>query len=380
VPLMCWKPRIAVLLGAAVFAAAQPLCHSIGAQSAIVTGSVVDTTGAAVLGAEVSITGVPYRSVTDEKGNFSFSGVPAGKGSVAARRLGFLPTTLDITIVEGLVPSRLTLRMVPVPTILSPVLVQTRKVDYTGRLAGYYQRLEKRNSGYFITREQIDRENPRMLTQLLQHVPGISPVRGRFGSTAIRMRGRNCAPLVWIDGTPMPAGEVDLDNFSPQTLHGIEMYLGSTTAPARYTLNRDRNSCGTIILWSRGPDTDPIISSHRPAKDIERMVSAYAVYTAAQVDTQASLVRSPLHVVYPAGLFAEGVGGSVIAEFVVDRDGRMEPDTYGVVSSSNALFTEAVREALAGAVFTPAKLKGVPVRQLVHQPFTFVAKPPKGGT
>jgi TonB family protein len=185
---------------------------------------------------------------------------------------------------------------------------------------------------------------------------------------------------VWLDGTPMPAGEVDLDSFSPQTIHGIEMYLGSTTAPARYILNRDRNSCGTIVLWSRGPDTDPIVSSHRPAKDLERMISAFSVYTASQVDIQAEVADSQIKVVYPPGLFAEGVSGSVTAEFIVDAKGRIEEATFGVVASSNPLFSEAVRDALGGVTFTPAKLKGVPVRQLVQQPFTFVSRPPKKGS
>ena len=51
------------------------------------------------------------------------------------------------------------------------------------------------------------------------------------------MRGRTCWPLVWIDGTPMPAGEVDLDAFSPSTIQGIELYLGSTTAPIVASIN-----------------------------------------------------------------------------------------------------------------------------------------------
>jgi TonB family protein len=353
---------------------ADPVASVIHAQGAIVTGQVVDTTGAPVLGAEVSITGVPYKSVSDEKGNFHFSGVTAGPVTVGVRRLGFVPKNRDLIVSDGAATTSVIVRMVPVPTVLTPVIVQTKRVDYTGRLAGYYQRLEKKNGGYFITRDQIDRENPRMLSQLLQHVPGITPSRGRFGVTGIRMRGRNCAPLVWLDGTPMPAGEVDLDSFSPQSLHGIEMYLGSTTAPARYTLNRDRNSCGTIVLWSRGPDTDPIISSHRPARDLDRLVTALTVYTATQVDTQAVLTDGKLDVVYPAGLFAEGVGGSVLAEFVVDAQGHVEENTFGIVSSTNPLFSEAVKDAVEGAIFTPARVKGVAVRQLVHQPFTFVPR------
>lgn len=76
---------------------------------------------------------------------------------------------------------------------------------------------------------------------------------------------------------------------------------------------------------------------------------------------------------YPPALFAAGVGGVVVAEFVVDVHGRVERGTFGVVSSTNPLFSEAVNNALQEAVFTPAVRGGLAVRQLVQQSFSFVA-------
>ena len=176
--------------------------------------------------------------------------------SLSARRLGFAPSRVSVELSDASSAS-VSIRMKPLAATLAPVVVRPTRVNYAGRLKGYYERLEKKSSGVFITREQIDRENPRMLGQLLQHVPGITATTRRGGVTNIRMRGRTCWPLVWVDGTAMPSGDVDIDTFSPSTIHGIEIYLGSTTAPARYTYNRDVSSCGTILIWSRGPDTDP---------------------------------------------------------------------------------------------------------------------------
>jgi outer membrane biosynthesis protein TonB len=51
----------------------------------------------------------------------------------------------------------------------------------------------------------------------------------------------------------------------------------------------------------------------------------------------------------------------------------VEPGTLGIISSSHPLFADAVRRAVAVAVFTPALRAGKPVRQLVHQPFEFTA-------
>lgn len=347
-----------------------------GAQvSGVVSGIVTDTTGAPVTAAEVTMTGAVLRSVTDERGVFHLAGVPAGSAVLSIRRMGFAPSSISVTVSQAnLRVEGLHVRLSPLPSVLSPVRVISRRADHTGRLAGYYQRLEKRGGGYFITRDQIDRENPRTLSQLLLHVPGIRPYKGRAGSQGIRMRGRLCWPLVWIDGTPMPAGETDLDAFAPQTIHGIELYLGSTTAPTRFILGRVDNSCGTVVLWSRGPDTDPITSMHKPVLDLGRLLASRTVFTADEVDTPAELAQRELSVGYPPSLFAAGVSGSVTAEFVVDEEGRVERETFGIVASPNPLFSEAVKVAVLGAVFTPARRNGTVVRQLVQQPFTFVAR------
>ncbi len=346
-----------------------------------ISGVVVDSTGAAVIGAEVTVAGVPYRVITNENGSFHLNGLPIGTvATFSARRLGFTPET-GATIVADPRSTIDTVRiqMKRIATFLPPVNVRRSRSRYTGRLAGYYERLEKKNAGYFIPRNQIDQENSRTLSQLLLHAPGVTGFRGRAGLQGVRLRGRNCWPLVWIDGTPMPAGEIDLDSFAPQTLHGIELYLGSTTAPARFQLPRTANSCGTIVLWSRGPDTDPILVSPQARRDLRQMLATLAVYTADQVDSQAKLADSTFGVVYPPGLYAERVNGSVIVEFVVDAEGKVEEGTLGIVASSNPLFSEAVARAVEGALFTPARLKGVSVRQLILQPFSFDVGPARTG-
>lgn len=364
-----WPRFTAALIAAVALGAGAPVSR---AQS-VITGTVTDSAGLPVFGAEVSIRGGFSRAISDDRGTFRLSEVPSGAVMLQARRLGFVPVTLEMAASsEPRPPVHLVLPQLP--TILSPVTVATTRVKYTGRLAGYYQRLERRSTGYFITRDQIDRESSRQLTQLLQGAPGVTASRARGGISGVRLRGRNCWPLVWFDGVPMPAGEVDLDSFSPHTLHGIELYSGSTTAPAKYILNGTANSCGTILLWSRGPDTDPIISTHRPAQNLERLLASRSVFMADQVDQTAVPDEGRFPAIsYPPALFAAGIGGVVVAEFVVDVHGRVERGTFGVVSSTNPLFSEAVNNALQEAVFTPAVRGGLAVRQLVQQSFSFVA-------
>jgi beta-lactamase regulating signal transducer with metallopeptidase domain len=75
--------------------------------------------------------------------------------------------------------------------------------------------------------------------------------------------------------------------------------------------------------------------------------------------------------VYPAALRASKVEGQVIAQFVLDADGRPDADTFKVLSATNDLFAASVRSALPGMRFKPAELNGRKVRQLIQQAFMF---------
>jgi protein TonB len=74
---------------------------------------------------------------------------------------------------------------------------------------------------------------------------------------------------------------------------------------------------------------------------------------------------------YPEMLRTAGVEGTIVAEFVVDTAGRVEPSGVRIVESAHPLFEAAVRQALRGMRFRPAEAGGRKVRQLVRQPFTF---------
>jgi TonB family protein len=339
----------------------------------MIFGTVTDSTGAPIYNAEVSVPASSLRVSTDERGEFRLDGAPQGVVTVKARRLGFVPVQLDVSVQSQGAPTKVAIRLSRTPTVLPPVAIRTQRVDYTGRLAGYYQRLQRHSEGYFISREEIDRLNPSRLTQLLAKYPAVSTNRIRGGGSGVRLRQRNCWPLVWIDGLPMGAAEADLDAFPPNTIQGIELYLGSTTAPMKYQGDRDQSSCGTILIWSRGPDTDPVLPPSAQKWDFERMVASLTIFTPDQVDKRAEPdTGHPIDVRYPPALFAAGVKGSVLAEFVVDAAGKVEYESLGIVSSTHPLFSDAVRRALENARFTPAMRRGVAVRQLVQQPFDFM--------
>jgi protein TonB len=99
-----------------------------------------------------------------------------------------------------------------------------------------------------------------------------------------------------------------------------------------------------------------------------------AAFDARSVDRQAEALPGTRPPAYPDALRASGMQGIVVAQFVVDTTGRVEPGSVQTTSSTNPLFSESVRSALIVARFRPAEVGGAPVRELVQQSFSFVLR------
>jgi TonB family protein len=98
-----------------------------------------------------------------------------------------------------------------------------------------------------------------------------------------------------------------------------------------------------------------------------------AIYEAAFSDSrfeQAVLVSQPAPR-YPKQLDVAGIEGRVALEFVIDTSGKVEPASVKVLESTHVAFEAAAREAVAEAVFHPARLGNHPVRQLTRQAIRF---------
>ena len=95
-----------------------------------------------------------------------------------------------------------------------------------------------------------------------------------------------------------------------------------------------------------------------------------APYDSYQVDVPVAALGGTAPA-YPAAMRAAGIEGEVKAEFVVDRKGRADAASLRIISSTNEQFSVAVSDALSRMRFTPARLRGEPVAQLVQQLFVF---------
>lgn len=96
-----------------------------------------------------------------------------------------------------------------------------------------------------------------------------------------------------------------------------------------------------------------------------------SVYSILEVDTAVVRTANSSAPAYPLNLLTARITGFVQAQYVVDTTGFADTTSFHVISSTNAEFITAVREALPYMRFEPAKIGKLKVRQLVQQQFSF---------
>lgn len=234
------------------------------AQDAALTVTVVDSaTRAPVGGAEVRVAG-RGRGRTDAAGVLRVSRLRPGDAVVEVSRLGYV--TKRQTVALGGQPAEVRVELAPRPVAVGGVEGQTRRTARQMAIEDFYRRKERGQTGYFVTREDIEREQPRKVTDLFRGLPNIrvdeSNGDARMESgRAMAGGGTDCRLLYYVDGmlNTLLTGRSDTieslmdninDEFSPEDIEGIEVYLGSN-APARYGGSRGR--CGVVLVWTRVP-------------------------------------------------------------------------------------------------------------------------------
>lgn len=98
------------------------------------------------------------------------------------------------------------------------------------------------------------------------------------------------------------------------------------------------------------------------------------VFLAAEVDETPQVVdRAKCIPKYPAVMQAAGIPGKVTLQFIVNVDGRADPSSIKVTSSTHKAFEQPARDAIGVCEFKPGKSRGQPVRVLVQQGLSFTA-------
>jgi protein TonB len=104
---------------------------------------------------------------------------------------------------------------------------------------------------------------------------------------------------------------------------------------------------------------------------VPEKVDGSQTYFEFQVEKQAAPANDNPRPRYPDMLRSANVEGEVIAQFVVDQNGKADMSTFKVLKSSHDLFTASVKNVLPSMRFLPAEVGGSKVKQLVQMPFVF---------
>lgn len=97
---------------------------------------------------------------------------------------------------------------------------------------------------------------------------------------------------------------------------------------------------------------------------------ATTAYAASAVD-ELPVGTSRPRLAYPDDLLARRVEGSVLLEFMIDENGRVEGSSVRVIESSNPGFEDAAEDMIKQSRFRPGRIGGNPVAVVVQQMVRF---------
>ena len=148
---------------------------------------------------------------------------------------------------------------------------------------------------------------------------------------------------------------------------GLFQFGGQGTGAYRLEFGPSESRLASSARVEAGtPDTAIAVRFRVPVLEL----SGAQAFSAKEVQ-QVAQQRSDRAIRYPDELRNMSMTGEVLVRFIVEPTGKVRPGSLTVVRSSHPLFTKAVTDGLPLLRFYPARVGGIPVAQLVEEPFTF---------
>ena len=209
------------------------------------------------------------RALTDAAGHFMLPLRNAGEYRIRAERTGYQATLTQAVDVGPRDTVEVDVRVSAEPLRVEALTVTARRQPPRRPsldAAGFYRR-ERLGGGYFLHREDIERNANMNVAQIIDRLPGTRKIRSSRSSangelivferssnsgSIIRAQlgqAQHCPPQVYLDGIPMQYDANGLNGFlQPDALEAVEVYASTSQVPAEYNTNA---SCGVILLWSK---------------------------------------------------------------------------------------------------------------------------------
>jgi len=208
-----------ILIAGLTLALASPLATLAAQATGSVRGRVVvEGANRPLPQAQIGVVGLQLGAQTNENGEYRLNNVPAGPRTIRVVRLGFAPTSAQVTIVAG-ETATLDFTIREAPVALEQVVVTA---------TGDVRRKEITNSMATISAEQIQNAPVANAQQLLSaQTPGVTVLAnsGQPGAGGqIRLRGNNSIsqgnnPIIYIDGVRIYSGNSPTVTNARQTIN-----------------------------------------------------------------------------------------------------------------------------------------------------------------
>lgn len=232
------------------------------AQYGAITGNVVSAVGIALVGVHVGILGTPLTELTREDGRFDFSRLAASRYRLVARRPGYKPDTMEVSVAGGDTLA-LWFELASIVPVLTEVSVRATFV--APRLVGFEERRARSVGGRFVTALEIRAQAPTETSDVLRRVMGVRiadsmhvmvPVSNR-GNKIVRIGNRlvsvPCVMRLGLNGF-LQDPSFAMNSVPPADIHGIEIYNGPSSIPAQFNGTATDLYCGLIMLWTKSGD------------------------------------------------------------------------------------------------------------------------------
>lgn len=226
-------------------------------------------------------------TITGSDGSYILRAPRAGAYYVEAKRIGYrlwIDGPIELRAGDDWTSE---FRLRPLPVELDPVEIRAAGGPEAARhlaRVGFFER-QRSDFGYFLTREDIERRQPRRLTDVLGALPGTRPVFSSSGGSQAGLdvrgsrlsQGGPCHPRVFVDGLVVIRGdarprgetlpgeqatevqgdravrsEISLnDVVMPDDVQAIEVYRSAAQVPVRFGGASMFTQCGVIVIWTR---------------------------------------------------------------------------------------------------------------------------------
>jgi hypothetical protein len=216
-------------------------------------GRVVDSAGAPVANATITIPTSDAVATTGPDGRFEMFRLKPGTQMVAIRKLGWEAVDLTVNL-SARAPQHVAVTLYTIPQILASVRVSGSRVPGLERV-GFNQR-KKMGSGSFFTPDQIATRKPENLLSLLSGITYLRTTARNDGVRAVSGRFGDCVRY-WVDGVltrGAPADSVERlpDSWLPiEEVKAVEVY-SRWEAPAEFIATYNGAQCNIVVIWTNG--------------------------------------------------------------------------------------------------------------------------------